>query len=157
MIQQNASDLHLKVGRPPVLRVHGDLSSGAKAAYLFAAFVLGSPLGLVLALVPRPVYAFYAHAPRTWGAGPLVVEEVGRMQRGPSRGAIAPDLEHARDGGELVRPGLEVQGQPGQRQLGVVVVAQHDGVEGVVVHGGQVGGASWFLPRPFSEAGGQLG
>ncbi|HEU4564052.1 MAG TPA: type IV pilus twitching motility protein PilT [Gemmatimonadaceae bacterium] len=26
MIQQNASDLHLKVGRPPVLRIHGDLS-----------------------------------------------------------------------------------------------------------------------------------
>ena len=27
MIQQNASDLHLKVGRPPVLRVNGDLST----------------------------------------------------------------------------------------------------------------------------------
>jgi len=27
MIQQNGSDLHLKVGRPPVLRVNGDLSS----------------------------------------------------------------------------------------------------------------------------------
>ena len=26
MIQQNASDLHLKVGRPPTLRVNGDLS-----------------------------------------------------------------------------------------------------------------------------------
>src|SRR5688500_4667183 len=26
MIQQNASDLHLKVGRPPTLRVQGDLS-----------------------------------------------------------------------------------------------------------------------------------
>jgi twitching motility protein PilT len=27
MIQQNASDLHLKVGRPPVLRVNGDLTT----------------------------------------------------------------------------------------------------------------------------------
>ena len=27
MIQQNASDVHLKVGRPPVLRVNGDLMS----------------------------------------------------------------------------------------------------------------------------------
>jgi twitching motility protein PilT len=27
MIQQNASDVHLKVGRPPVLRVNGDLTS----------------------------------------------------------------------------------------------------------------------------------
>lgn len=47
--------------------VHGRQSSGAKAAYLFAAFLLASPLGLVLALIPRPVYSFYAHAPRTWG------------------------------------------------------------------------------------------
>src|SRR2546421_949645 len=47
--------------------VHGRHSAGAKAAYLFGAFVLASPLGLVLALFPRPVYSFYAHAPRTWG------------------------------------------------------------------------------------------
>ncbi|HVH52207.1 MAG TPA: cytochrome c oxidase assembly protein [Gaiellaceae bacterium] len=47
--------------------IHGRYSAGAKAAYLFAAFVLASPLGLVLALVPRPVYSVYAHAPRTWG------------------------------------------------------------------------------------------
>jgi len=25
LIQRNASDLHLKVGRPPTLRLHGDL------------------------------------------------------------------------------------------------------------------------------------
>jgi cytochrome c oxidase assembly factor CtaG len=56
--------------------IHGSLSSGAKAAYLFAAFVLASPLGLLLALIPRPVYAFYAHAPRTWGPGPLVDQEI---------------------------------------------------------------------------------
>ena len=56
--------------------IHGSLSSGAKAAYLFAAFVLASPLGLLLALIPRPVYAFYAHASRTWGPGPLVDQEI---------------------------------------------------------------------------------
>src|SRR5690348_9176165 len=50
--------------------VHGRHSAGAKAAYLFAAFVLASPLGLALALFPRPVYSFYAHAPRTWGPSP---------------------------------------------------------------------------------------
>jgi cytochrome c oxidase assembly factor CtaG len=50
--------------------VHGRQSAGAKAAYLFAAFVLASPLGLALALIPRPVYSFYAHAPRTWGPSP---------------------------------------------------------------------------------------
>jgi len=50
--------------------VHGRFSAGAKAAYLFVAFVLASPLGLVLALFPRPIYAFYEHAPRTWGPSP---------------------------------------------------------------------------------------
>src|SRR5438105_11929768 len=50
--------------------IHGRHSAGAKAAYLFAAFVLASPLGLLLALIPRPVYSFYAHAPRPWGPSP---------------------------------------------------------------------------------------
>src|SRR5487761_295986 len=50
--------------------VHGRQPAGAKAAYLFAAFVLASPLGLALALFPRPVYSFYAHAARTWGPSP---------------------------------------------------------------------------------------
>jgi cytochrome c oxidase assembly factor CtaG len=56
--------------------IHGTLPAGAKAAYLFAAFVLVSPLGLLLALVPRPVYSFYAHAPRTWGPGPLADQQI---------------------------------------------------------------------------------
>jgi cytochrome c oxidase assembly factor CtaG len=50
--------------------VHGKYSAGVKAAYLFAAFLLASPLGLALALIPRPIYSFYAHAPRTWGPSP---------------------------------------------------------------------------------------
>jgi cytochrome c oxidase assembly factor CtaG len=56
--------------------IHGALPAGAKAAYLFAAFVLASPLGLLLALIPRPVYAFYAHASRTWGPGPLADQQI---------------------------------------------------------------------------------
>jgi cytochrome c oxidase assembly factor CtaG len=56
--------------------VHGKGSAGAKAAYLFAAFVLASPLGLLLALIPRAVYPFYAHAPRTWGPGPLADQQI---------------------------------------------------------------------------------
>ena len=51
--------------------VHGSYSSSAKALYLFAAFVLGSPLGLLLALLPRAVYGFYVEAPRLWGLTPL--------------------------------------------------------------------------------------
>jgi putative membrane protein len=47
--------------------IHGRYPAGAKALYMFAAFVLASPLGLVLALVPSPIYSFYENAPRTWG------------------------------------------------------------------------------------------
>jgi cytochrome c oxidase assembly factor CtaG len=56
--------------------VHGKYSAGAKAAYLFAAFVLASPLGLLLALIPRAIYPFYVHAPRTWGPSPLVDQQI---------------------------------------------------------------------------------
>src|SRR5437764_10206820 len=56
--------------------VHGTYSAGAKTAYLFAAFVLASPLGLLLALIPRAIYSFYAHAPRTWGPGPLADQQI---------------------------------------------------------------------------------
>jgi cytochrome c oxidase assembly factor CtaG len=56
--------------------VHGRGSAGAKAAYLFGAFVLASPLGLLLALIPRAIYPFYVHAPRTWGPGPLADQQI---------------------------------------------------------------------------------
>jgi putative membrane protein len=47
------------------------LGSGAKALYLAAAFFFASPLGLLLSLLGRPIYAFYEHAPRLWGIDPL--------------------------------------------------------------------------------------
>jgi putative membrane protein len=47
--------------------VHGRYSDGAKAVYLFGAFVLAAPLGLLLALLPRPIYDFYEDAPQLWG------------------------------------------------------------------------------------------
>jgi putative membrane protein len=39
--------------------VHGPEGDGAKAAYIFAGFLAMSPLGLLLALLPRPVYDYY--------------------------------------------------------------------------------------------------
>src|SRR5687767_14346345 len=51
--------------------VHGPARPGLKAAYLFGAFVLASPIGLLLALVPDPVYDFYADGPGLWGLSPL--------------------------------------------------------------------------------------
>ncbi len=56
--------------------VHGELSAGAKAAYLFAAFVLASPLGLLLALLPRAVYTVYRDAAPTWGIGATTDQQI---------------------------------------------------------------------------------
>jgi cytochrome c oxidase assembly factor CtaG len=56
------------------------LSSMARAGYVFAAFVLSAPLGLVLALVPRPLYDFYVAAPeRVWGLSRLEDQQLGGM------------------------------------------------------------------------------
>ena len=62
---------------------HGSLSNGAKAAYVFAAFVFVSPLGLLLLFLPSAAYDFYdGH----WGltaledqqlAGVTMVSEAG--------------------------------------------------------------------------------
>jgi len=56
--------------------VHGRWPDGVKAVYLFAAFVLASPLGLLLALLPHPVYSFYERAPHLWGLGHLTDQEI---------------------------------------------------------------------------------
>ena len=62
---------------PRVQDVPRRLPSGARALYAFAAFVLASPLGLLLALLPKPAYAFYVHAtPRIWGLSPLADQEI---------------------------------------------------------------------------------
>jgi cytochrome c oxidase assembly factor CtaG len=56
------------------------LSSGARAGYVVAAFVLSAPLGLVLALVPRALYGFYAAAPeRVFGFSRLEDQQLGGM------------------------------------------------------------------------------
>ena len=55
------------------------LASGAKAIYLFAAFVLASPLGLLLALLPRPIYDFYERAPRVWGLSPIADQQLAGL------------------------------------------------------------------------------
>jgi cytochrome c oxidase assembly factor CtaG len=48
------------------------LGAGARAGVVFAAFVLASPIGLVIALVPDAIYDFYIDAPeRLWGLSAL--------------------------------------------------------------------------------------
>ena len=53
-----------------------DLSSGRRAAYVFAAFLLASPVGLFLTLLPEPIYGFYEAAPRLWDLSPLADQQI---------------------------------------------------------------------------------
>lgn len=56
------------------------LGTATRAGYMFAAFVLSAPVGLVLALVPDPLYDFYAAAPeRVWGLSRLEDQQLGGM------------------------------------------------------------------------------
>ena len=59
--------------------VHGRLSDGGKALYLFATFALASPLGLLLALLPGPAYDFYERAPQLWGLGHLTDQQIAGL------------------------------------------------------------------------------
>ena len=74
---------------------------------------------------------------------------VGQQHRGLA--------DHPGDRRDLVRPGPEGQGQAGQGQRGVVVAAQHQAVEPVVVGAGQRGRAGRVLPGPVDEPFGQFG
>lgn len=56
--------------------IHGALTPGTKATYVFAAFLLASPIGLMLALVPEPIYEFYADGPGLWGLDPLFDQQI---------------------------------------------------------------------------------
>ena len=53
------------------------LRPAARAMYLFAAFMLASPIGLLLALVPDPIYDWYEDGPGLWGLSPLTDQQIG--------------------------------------------------------------------------------
>ena len=56
------------------------LGAGARAGYVFAAFVLGSPIGLVMALVPDAIYDFYVEAPeRLWALTALEDQQIAGL------------------------------------------------------------------------------
>ena len=52
------------------------LSAAARAAYVLAAFVFAAPIGIVLSLVSRPAYDFYAAAPDMWGLSDLADQQI---------------------------------------------------------------------------------
>jgi putative membrane protein len=52
------------------------LPDAARAGYLFAAFLLASPLGLLLALLPSPIYDYYEDPDELWGLSPLTDQQI---------------------------------------------------------------------------------
>jgi cytochrome c oxidase assembly factor CtaG len=52
------------------------LSSAARALFLFLAFLLASPVGLLLALLPEPVYDYYVEGGGLWGLNPHADQQV---------------------------------------------------------------------------------
>ena len=65
------------------------LGAGVRAAYVFAAFVLGSPIGLVIALVPSAIYEFYVDAPeRLWGLTALEDQQLGGILMSVEQAAV---------------------------------------------------------------------
>jgi putative membrane protein len=61
----------------PLIHDHPrSLHDAARAGYLFAAFVLASPIGLLLALLPEPVYDYYDDSSELWGLSPLTDQQI---------------------------------------------------------------------------------
>ena len=52
------------------------LEDGARALYIFAAFVLASPLGLLIALVPSTIYEYYEQGDSLWGLSTLTDQQI---------------------------------------------------------------------------------
>jgi putative membrane protein len=52
------------------------LSNAARTVYLFAAFVLASPIGLLLALLPEPAYDWYVEGGGLWGLSPQTDQQI---------------------------------------------------------------------------------
>jgi putative membrane protein len=68
----------LLLGWPVLQDTPRRIGSGVRALYVFGAFVLAAPIGLVLALVGSPAYSVYEHAPeRLWGLSALSDQQLG--------------------------------------------------------------------------------
>jgi len=52
------------------------ISNAARALYLFVAFVLASPVGLLLALVPDAAYDYYVEGGGLWGLSPRSDQQI---------------------------------------------------------------------------------
>jgi cytochrome c oxidase assembly factor CtaG len=65
-----------------------DLQSAHRAAYVGAAFLLGSPIGLLLTFLPSPVYEFYEEAPRLWEISALADQQIAGVVMSASEAIV---------------------------------------------------------------------
>ena len=64
------------------------LSNAARAVYLFAAFVLASPIGLLLALLPKPAYDWYREGGGFWGLTPQADQQLAGVAMSVEQAAV---------------------------------------------------------------------
>jgi cytochrome c oxidase assembly factor CtaG len=64
------------------------LRPAARALYLFTAFLLASPLGLLLALIPEPIYEWYEDGPGLWGLSPLADQQIAGVTMSLEQAAV---------------------------------------------------------------------
>ena len=62
--------------------------SAGRAGYLFAAFLLGSPLGLLLAFLPDAIYGFYTDGPGLWGLSALSDQQIAGVTMAAEQAAV---------------------------------------------------------------------
>jgi cytochrome c oxidase assembly factor CtaG len=65
-----------------------DLPAGRRAAYVFAAFLLASPVAFFLSFLPEPVYGFYEEAPRIWDISPLADQQAAGVLMSVSEAVV---------------------------------------------------------------------
>ena len=64
------------------------LSNAAKALYLFLAFILASPVGLLLALVPNAAYDYYVEGGGLWGLSAHTDQQIAGVTMSVEQAAV---------------------------------------------------------------------
>jgi putative membrane protein len=73
----------------PVIHDHPrSLHDAARAGYLFAAFMLASPIGLLLTFLPEPVYDYYDDSTELWGLSPLTDQQIAGVTMAGEQGLV---------------------------------------------------------------------
>jgi len=64
------------------------ISNAGRALYLFLAFVLASPIGLLLALVPEAAYDYYVEGGGLWGLDPKTDQQIAGVTMSVEQAAV---------------------------------------------------------------------